>query len=383
LNQTIPTGDIVSQLISRTTCTSALQVLRLSRLKQDALFDLSNNFDSFEEQAKRGLAPGDELPQSRMNYARAATAATKLNGHAHAQTLQAESDRHLSLPPSARLPTTWQQVGSIKSKVQLFLWHLLRGVQHFPHLRMIMLELGDSRPLDPPTPPTLRFANMVGTPVGEQFVSALNDGPLPPPGQLATLDFPADIPLGINEAEAWDAEEERRRTIARDAYWLDVRHGKEALKEFAHQQIERVLDERRRQALDGDADAQSSGDEEYLKPTVFRSEGERIEIRVVAARPGGWNRFETQVDFEAQVSHLEDSAGASASGPEEQTSFGDPDVFQLAEERWQLGYAPIPQDPGRGFTPMSGKVPKYWLGVLPRVKAADGMITPGGAAVIS
>lgn len=233
------------------------------------------------------------------------------------------------------------------------------------------------------------------------------------PGQLATLDWPDNVPVSAVEAEQWTAQHsflahagaasmpstadeaaqrlrvelERDRTAVRDAYWMEVRDGRELLAElFAKARAEAKLG--------------------------------AVEIRIVAPRPGGWDPGEQRADFHAQAaasSHSSSSTGTEKAAPAsaahayshdealypnaltlpsallatsldagDATSFSDPDVFTLAQTRPFLGYAASSSSrrgsanssPGIGVGPgekeARPQVPVkqlWWTGVLPRVNA--------------
>ena len=167
-----------------------------------------------------------------------------------------------------------------------------------------------------------------------------------------------------DEATA-EQDEERRRTASRDAYWLAVRDGKEALVSFA-----------KRGSLSSSGDEERSGSS--ITP-VTANHG--IEVRVVAPRPGGWSYHESQADFEASLSS--NDGGFAAGAAQVESAFADPDVFALAEQEngWMLGYAPVshPHGSGAGSSRKDGaqgeaQKSMYWTGVLPRVRAQMGII---------
>ncbi|KDN52490.1 hypothetical protein K437DRAFT_254276 [Tilletiaria anomala UBC 951] len=328
LIQTVPRKPLLKMLVDSETCCSPLQVLRLSRVYHDGLDRLEESLNFIEKQR-----PMDE---------------------------SLISGEHADAGSTEEYQIFLHGRSSNATKLQVAIHLLMRNLVFFPCLRLLLLELGEMGALDPPPPPTQRFANMTGTP-GEQFVSSVNNSATAT-GQLATLDFPSDVPLSFDEATAWDQEEERRRTANRDEYWLNVREGKEALKEFAAASLKHVFNNEIPFA-------------EGREPAVRRRPDQGLEVRVVAPRPGGWNRFESQADFDAQV------PDANWSCTEERTSYNDPDVFELAEKRWDLGYAPFPD--ASIYHSHNGKAaaPKYWLGTLPRVKASDGVVSQSGVSL--
>ncbi len=373
--QTTPIGALMASLIDPATRSSPLQVLRLSRVPQDGLSDMSVEI---EQNQAHDLAAGGSAGATPLSYAELAKLAVTPRPSANERSLLEQ------LPADARFPASYNSISSRRRKLQTFLIHLLKAIRYFPQLTLVLLELGELQALDPPPPPTQRFAHMQNaTPYGEQFTTSTasfassSTSPTSPTsaiGQLATLDFPTDIPLGFAEAQAWDQEEERRRTTMRDAYWMEVRAGKEALRDYANEQLERA------RQLDPEAEG---------APTIRRAEDLPLDIRVVAPRPGGWNRFETHDDFQAQVAASSSSSSSSGSGGADQgqtadtTCFEDPDVFRLAEQRWELSYAPVPADDPSSpsssyFGGARGKPLRYWTGTLPRIKATDGVVTPGG-----
>lgn len=209
--------------------------------------------------------------------------------------------------------------------------------RYFPHLKLFLIELGQLAELSMPehleplssslAPSTRRDRNGTSTSgVGAPF-DELAAGTA---GALQTVDFPSDVALSASEIEAWRANEEEIRCKGRDDYWDAVRRGKEAL--------ELCLNSRRRGR--GEAD-------------------ERVEVRVVAARLGGWDRNESLVDFFANT-----ECSHSSLQNVDKSAFNDPDIFELAERDENEHETPL----GYNYAEVPGtemRVP-YWTGVLPR-----------------
>ncbi|PWN46007.1 hypothetical protein IE81DRAFT_319374 [Ceraceosorus guamensis] len=225
---------------------------------------------------------------------------------------------------------------------------LARCSAKMPSFGRLLIELGELGALDEPIWAQREMRHIQGWETGSRSSSPATRGLTQPhieqmsdtnPGVLASLDLPANIALTDAEGAAQEqqqteeeAELERDRTAYRDTYWMDVREGKEALVELFRQQRSSVRD--------------ASG-----------SALPDLEVRVVAPRPGGWDRHEARNEFLASAaachvrthapSHrssgsepIEASFAASSSAADDdQTCFSDPDVFRLAEVRPWLGYA--------------------------------------------
>ncbi|CEH17721.1 hypothetical protein CBOM_04115 [Ceraceosorus bombacis] len=225
---------------------------------------------------------------------------------------------------------------------------LARCSAKMPSFGRLLIELGELGALDEPIWAQREMRHSQGWETSSRSSSPATRGLTQPhieqmsdtdPGVLASLDLPANIALTDAEVAAQqqqqteeDAELERDRTAYRDTYWMDVREGKEALVELFRQQRSSVRD--------------ASG-------SVLPD----LEVRIVAPRPGGWDRHEARNEFLASAaachprthapSHrssgsdpIEPSSAASSSAADDdQTCFSDPDVFHLAEVRPWLGYA--------------------------------------------
>ncbi|KAE8251425.1 hypothetical protein A4X13_0g4003 [Tilletia indica] len=303
--------------------------------------------------------------------------------------------------------------GSRQLTTQQALYNLAADADLFPDLRLVQIELDHLRPLEHPSAPMERESPTVTLspradspaplpPQGAAAAAAAGNGALfvstgghgapfdqysaAMPGQLATVDFPADVPLSAIEAAEWEAQErealaaeERQRTAHRDAYWLNVRQGREALLTLFQQ-----------------ARASRSGDD-------------RFELKIVAPRPNGWSAPEMEAQFalgafstarrRARGSRVEQvSLNGVAGGEEEEEVEGcwaDEDVFELAERRpwlafasgglqrcsqWKDGQHAVEEGEGdesvreRTGARAGGRGRKmgWWTGELPRLNAGGG-----------
>jgi hypothetical protein len=314
--------------------------------------------------AATAASPAIVLPQPPLTHLRLSSLPPfTLHDFAEYVTYRRALAAHAALPASVALqsnpPSAPARTTSSALKAQAALYELALCVRRMPALRRLTLELSSLGTLDEPEwamqPSLSATAILDGT-----------GGPGSPyeasTGQLATLDFPADVPVTLAEAREWAVREtenaranERSRTAPRDAYWLDVRMGLEALRELVAQASER----------------------------------EEVEVRLCAARPGGWDRHEARAESAAMVaaasaassssSKLLNHAGspsaraarrvsaekteayyararasvdgkpsshamqaqqdaAADNSDDDGTSFSDPDIFELAETRPLLGY---------------------------------------------
>jgi hypothetical protein len=142
------------------------------------------------------------------------------------------------------------------------------------------------------------------------------------PGQLASLDFPADVPLTSEEGQQWS----KRQAEERDAHWAKLKHFRDLLIRYSTEMRK---------------DYHISADDAPPPP---------IDFRMVAPRTMGWDRNESYGDFH-------NNAQASR-GEEDFSAFQDLDVFTLVERFPHLGY-------DYAKDRMGNRV-KYWTGALPR-----------------
>lgn len=214
-----------------------------------------------------------------------------------------------------------------------------------PHFRRLLLELVELAPL--PVPEDLPLLDE------EERSAASIDGSTDAGGAVTTTNHPAGAPASLDEAQMLAEEAERNRTAHRDLYWIDTRDGKEAL--------QTLFDESRQQALaeqeSGNPSSGRVGRGEASNSKGDRARRSAVEVRIVAPRPGGWDRNECRAEFEAQVEacsyahsqaqghDLADAQSSSGSGPsdlfddgDDGTCFSDPDLFALAERRPWLSY---------------------------------------------
>lgn len=242
---------------------------------------------------------------------------------------------------------------------------LARHSCKMPSFRRLVLELGELQRLPEPEDLPLLGAEM----------TASADATTTPQGSLATTNASLDPNAtsfdsgGDTQARtAMRIEAERSRTAPRDAYWIEVRAGKEALQDlFRHCRSESTM-----------ASSDPLPD---------------VEVRVVAPKPGGWDQNECRQDYEAQAQacHALPSTGyVNQSGPhvwsegdeDDGTCFSDPDVFWLAEQRPWLSYdgprregwtgqggdwRPLAAEQGVVEGRLGGA---WWTGSLPRFDAA-------------
>lgn len=192
--------------------------------------------------------------------------------------------------------------------------------------------------------------------------------PLPEPEHVPLLGQPSPQPpaafgqigddVGFDNGSAASPllvieEAERTRTAVRDAYWIDVRDGKEALAGLFHT-------------------TRSGGSNNTNSDAHFTP----IDIHIVAPRPGGWNRSECQKEFEATV------AACQMPPEEDSTCHEDPDVFCLGERRPWLTYQGTAKDKWKQDTKADVdqwqahvKDQCWWDGLLPRFDAAAATTT--------
>ncbi|KAK0526811.1 hypothetical protein OC835_005167 [Tilletia horrida] len=287
--------------------------------------------------------------------------------------------------PDPRLSLTGQR----QMWAQECLYNLAADADLLPNLRLVQIEVNATSILPMPSQPMERESPTVtldpplptGTASGTAVTNISTGGFGAPfdqysasaaPGQLATIDFPADVPLNETEANEWAARErefraaeERQRTAHRDLFWLQVREGKEALlKLFREARASAGLD----------------------------SASAPFELRVVLTRPGGWNNAEAQAEFAAAAfsparraargSRVDEHGLLSAPSSDGQlpwakqsppppsssppTCWDDEDVFELAATRpWLAVYD------GSSDEERAPDRPGWWTGELPRLNASS------------
>ncbi|KAK0545178.1 hypothetical protein OC845_005232 [Tilletia horrida] len=275
--------------------------------------------------------------------------------------------------------------GQRQGWAQETLYNLAADADLLPNLRLVLIELQPMDTLAEPSYPMEREQpnfNLVGAdPLLLQqqqhpFTSTQGQGApfdqYAGLGQLATIDFPSDVPVSTVEAEEWLAlehearlAEERQRTAHRDAYWLRVREGKEALLNLFRQA---------RASLPGHAEGKKDD----------------FELRIVASRAGGWSYSEAQSEFasaafspsrrNARGSRLQliSSEPEGSEGSDMEQEWGcwtDEDVFELAATRPWLGLEK--GKPGNGGDAAQDSA-GWWTGELPRLNAS-GPDTPSSA----
>jgi len=148
-------------------------------------------------------------------------------------------------------------------------------------------------------------------------------------GQLATLDFPADVPLTSEEGQEWAQRQEDSRCEQRILYWSQLLQFKNLLTRYSQEM-------------------RNSTDKNLYHNQL---PSQPIEFRIVAPRALGWDRTESLIDFHA-------NASACRSGEEDFSAFQDEDAFDLVNEFPHLGH-----DYG---VDEGGKKVAYWTGSLPR-----------------
>lgn len=139
------------------------------------------------------------------------------------------------------------------------------------------------------------------------------------------------------------------RTSERDMYWRQVEDGKVALQELWRASCDSTIDS-----------------------TTNTSQGNgHVQIRVVAARPNGHDRYEGFLDFYCQAQHdatdathegssfagIRDEEGESQAGADRVGCWADPDVFSLVKSAPHLSFLQVTCDDKTGW---------YWTGELPR-----------------
>lgn len=237
-----------------------------------------------------------------------------------------------------------------------------------PSLKRLVLELGELPRLSEPEDTPL---------LGNEIAS---DAATDAEGGLVTTNHAFDAPVHATDGLGDDQDTAdlvndagRARTAERDAYWIETRVGKEALQ---------TLFDECRSTQDGISEKGSSLRNEQTQPLP------RVEVRIVAAKPGGWDQNECRQDFDAQVQaciatprRLGDEALHEVSTPQtsppvgldDGTCFSDPDVFWLAAHRPWLSYDGARRS---DFDPLEGgdwRKPNaqgaWWTGSLPRFDA--------------
>lgn len=226
--------------------------------------------------------------------------------------------------------------------------------EHFPKVKLILLELSQLAELDVPEyleplssssssssapPPKARRgtddASTGGTGAPFDEFSAGT------PGALQTVDFPSDVALNPSEMQERHRREEEVRCKGRDEYWDGVKRGKEALEHVLNFNL--AVQRRNRAHL-------KQKDDPLDEP---------IRVRVVAPRPGGWDRNESLVDFLANA-----EACSHSSRGVDKSAFNDPDIFELVEQEEKDDEAPLGYN--YAMVPGTDRRVAYWTGVLPR-----------------
>ncbi|UZJ53841.1 hypothetical protein CBS101457_003161 [Exobasidium rhododendri] len=268
--------------------------------------------------------------------------------------------------PSMNLGTTSSSNGSsaqemfdrsISTSVQPLLLLLRECVEQYTSLRTICLEMMDLGDLDMPEHLTPwqddqerrnAGASVAGSDAAVVAAAAevlpstggfgapfdqFSTGQL---GQLATLDFPADVPLTSEEGLEWAERQEESRCGSRLAYWQLLEQFKNLLLRYSQE-----------------ARADVSNSNVHYSDGAHRyshSSFSPVDIRIVAPRSLGWDRNESILDFHSNAS--------ACQGEPDLSAFEDEDVFELVQKYPHLGY-----DYGIDST---GKRVAYWTGALPR-----------------
>lgn len=139
-------------------------------------------------------------------------------------------------------------------------------------------------------------------------------------GALASLDYPADIPLTLDESEQWPALLEENRCKERDRHWSRVLQFRNLILRYS---------------------------KEYRKGSSTLS---HLDIRIAAPRPMGWDRNDSLLDFHANA--------RACQGDIDYSAFQDEDVFELVNQFPHLGH-------DFACDRLGNKV-SYWTGALPR-----------------
>lgn len=210
-------------------------------------------------------------------------------------------------------------------------------VEECPSLEILLLEIEQLPEFDMPdgltAQPPLMPSSVTGAGgFGAPFDQFTADQPL---GQLATLDFPGDVPLTPEESVAWAAEHAERYYGPRDNYWAQVG------------EVRRQTQERADAIRRARCGSSTSG---VAVPA--------LDVRIVAPRPLGWDRHESFVDFAASVHACREGDDAA-----DRSAFADPDVFSLVEQVPMLGH--------EDAFDRSGRRVAYWTGILPRSQAQE------------
>ena len=211
---------------------------------------------------------------------------------------RARSDEYEALPPQVRAHAPVPRAPDAPARrfsVQEALFRLATTSDALENLQVLILEHVALEPLESPetvvTGPDFYMAN-------ENVINA--EGTVDIHGALSTTNYPIDAPVAFSE-DARAAE--IARTEQRDQYWAHVAAGKRAL------------------------------------CALWRR---AVDIRIVASRPGGHDKYESTIDFLCQ---------SGCFGSPDGGSWDDPDVFDLAETRPDLATKD-----------------GWWTGELPRLK---------------
>ncbi|CAO1619577.1 unnamed protein product [Parajaminaea phylloscopi] len=256
-------------------------------------------------------------------------------------------------------------------EAQETLYALATASHKMTSFRSLVLELGElSRLPEPEDIPLLSERASTETADQTPSDSSADDPSFEAPvvtSMSVDLDGQAEMRELINDAE-------RTRTATRDAYWIDTRAGKEAL--------QALFDECRSRPMNGDsASSTSSTATGTAMAAGLPVSVSRVEVRIAAPKPGGWDQNECRQDFESQVQACQAESSLSPDvdhlnttlDVDDGTCFSDPDVFWLAENRPWLSYDGEHRsdyDPtlGADWRRPDGKG-TWWTGVLPRYDA--------------
>ncbi|EPQ29983.1 uncharacterized protein PFL1_02656 [Pseudozyma flocculosa PF-1] len=271
------------------------------------------------------------------------------------------SDAYDRLPTRVRLHTPAPRAPQGPARrfaAQEALYTLATHSHLLPNLRALLLELVALHPLSPPEDDEEeRFNGFIGAANAQPNAA---EGHLNGAGVLATTNYPADVPVALSEDEQrfLDAERERLdedgnndngdggdslRTAPRDQYWTQIQAGKRALVHLWN-------------------------DEQGPRDTA-------TDIRIVAARPGGHDKYEGIHEFLCQsgcftsvVRDASPETAAAGTATADVGSWADPDVFELARTRPALAYRPREGRRGEGAGDWRGQG-SWWTGELPRVRS--------------
>ncbi|KAN0060082.1 hypothetical protein ACQY0O_008055 [Thecaphora frezii] len=279
------------------------------------------------------------------------------------------SDAHEKLPTHVRLnapPPRAPQGPARRFAAQEALYTLATHSHLLPRLRVLLLELVALHPLSPPE----RFEDEEQG--GHTAALPNAEGDVDAAGRLSTTNFPADLPVTPAGAERVDAE--TLRTGPRDLYWDQVEAGKRALIDLWNG-VERGT------SANADAGGSGGGDGQPADSASTAAERETAtDIRIVASRPGGHDKYEGILDFLCQsgcftslapAASQEDAAAAASFDETEAAddvgSWADPDIFDVAKQRPHLSYRSREGHKGEDSGDWRGQG-AWWTGELPRIR---------------